>query len=67
MDIDVQHGEQSKIIISKLGQVIPDDTASTTIKDLSDVIQGISLEPSQNDQPTPPLKDSTHFVWDMYI
>ena len=54
--------QRAENLISKLGQVIPDDTASTTIKDLSDVIQGISLEPSQNDQPTPPLKDSTHFV-----
>ena len=52
--------QRAENLISKLGQVIPDDTASTTIKDLSGVIHGISLEPSQNDQPT--LKDSMNFV-----
>ena len=36
--------------------MIPDDAASTTIKDLSGVIDGISLEPSQNGEPTPPSK-----------
>ena len=43
-----------EILISKLGQARPDNTASTSIKDLSGVIQYINLEPSQNDQPTPP-------------
>ena len=46
--------QRAENLISKLGQVIPDDTASTSIKDLSGFIQDINLEPSQNDQPTPP-------------
>ena len=55
--------QQAEILISKLGQVIPDDTASTSIKDLSGVILDIGLKPSQNDQLTPPLKDYMHFIW----
>ena len=53
---------RAEILISKLGQARPDDTASTSIKDLSGVILDIGLKPSQNDQLTPPLKDYMHFI-----